>query len=107
MSTPQLELVLERVAAAGVDMRETGSDRWRGDCVACGGADRMTVGLDLNGGVYVKCYAAGCEPQHILGVLNLTWRDLRAQEEQQASDPLDVLRPARSCAANAITSPAS
>jgi hypothetical protein len=61
MSSPtKLDLVLSRVAAAGVDLRETGSGRCRGDCV---GSDRMTVQADLNGGVWIDCWGATCSSE--------------------------------------------
>ena len=86
----KLDLLLERVVAAGVDLRETGPDRWRGDCVACGGTDRMTAGLDINENVFVRCWGATCEPQHILNVLNLTWGELRDDQEAAPAGPLTV-----------------
>jgi hypothetical protein len=87
----KLDLAQERVAAAGVDARQTGEDRWRGDCVACGGADRMTFGLDLNGNVYFKCWSATCETQHILDALNLTWEDLRDDQDTAIAEGVVVL----------------
>jgi hypothetical protein len=87
----KLEMMLERVAAAGVDLRQTGEDRWRGNCVACGGTDRMTVGLDLNNNVYVRCWGATCEAQDILEVLNLTWADLRQDQDTAAAEGVVVL----------------
>src|SRR5437868_969674 len=72
-----LGLVLERIEAAGVELREAGSDRYRGDCVACGGEDRMTVRLDLQGSVWIDCYSATCDEQDRHQALNLTRADLR------------------------------
>ena len=83
MSSPHLELVLERAAGAGVDLHETGTDRWRGDCVGCGGADRMTVHLDLAGVVWVDCYGAACGAQDRLQALGLTVDDLRPRVDSQ------------------------
>ncbi len=85
MSNPrELDLVLERVAAAGVDLRETGSGHFRGDCVGCGGSDRMTVRVDLNGGVWIDCWGATCSHEDRLRALNLTVKDLRHKQEPAA-----------------------
>ena len=81
-SSAQLDLVLERVAAAGVDLRETGENRWRGDCIGCGGEDRMTVRLDLQGFVWVSCWGATCSEQGRLGALNLTAEELWPKRER-------------------------
>jgi hypothetical protein len=83
-NSPQLDLVLERVAGAGVDLREAGSGRWRGDCVACGGSDRMIVRSDLNGGVWVDCWSASCSQGDRLQALNLSIEDLRCEPEPAA-----------------------
>jgi hypothetical protein len=90
MSSATLELVLERVAAAGVDLRENGADRWRGDCVGCGGDDRMTVRLDLNGNVWIDCYGATCGEQDRLKALNLTGAQLRARSRLDDVDDGDI-----------------
>jgi hypothetical protein len=83
-NSPQLDLVLERAAAAGVDLREAGSGRWRGDCVACGGSDRMVVRSDLNGGMWVNCWSASCSQEDRLQALNLGIEDLRREPEPAA-----------------------
>ena len=92
MSTPQLELVLERLAGAGIDMRETGAGRWRGGCPACGKDDRLTVQTDLNGNVWAQCWSATCEPADILNALNLTWQQLTAPGEADAAGTGDDAR---------------
>ena len=76
-----LELVLEHVASAGVDLRESGTDRWRGDCVACGGEDRMVVQRDLNGHVSIRCWSATCSEQAVLEALGLAREALYPQRE--------------------------
>jgi hypothetical protein len=81
VNSPQLDLALERVAAAGVDLREIGAGRWRGDCVGCGGSDRMTVRIDLAGGVWIDCWSAACGQEDRLRALNLTIDDLRSTQE--------------------------
>jgi hypothetical protein len=87
----QLELVLEHLAGAGIDMRENGGGRWRGSCPACGGDDRLTLGVGLDGAVWPKCWSATCEPQHVLDALGLTFADLRPA--QSASTVELVARP--------------
>jgi AAA domain len=82
--TDALQLVLERVAAAGVDLRETGESRWRGDCVACGGSDRMTVRVDLNGRPWIDCWSAACAADDRLHALNLRAEDLNGKREPVA-----------------------
>lgn len=73
----RLDHVLERLAAAGIDMRQNGEQRWRGECPACGNSDRLTVREGLDGAVWVNCWSATCEPQAILDILSLSWTDLR------------------------------
>jgi hypothetical protein len=95
------ELMLERLAGAGIDMRQNGAERWRGACPACGQDDRLTVGVGLDGGAWVKCWSATCEPQAILDVLDLTWSDLRPAPEGKVrnaelrSPDLSTVRPVR------------
>jgi AAA domain len=76
-----LELLLERIAAAGVDMRENGTDRWRGDCVACGGEDRLVVWQDLNGQVGIKCWGGTCGKGPVLEALGLPADALKRRRE--------------------------
>ena len=87
-----LDLLLEHLAAVGIDMRQTGAERWRGSCPACGQDDRLTVGVGLDGGAWVKCWGATCEPQTILDVLNLVWADLRPAQEGKVRN-LDLRNP--------------
>jgi DNA polymerase I-like protein with 3'-5' exonuclease and polymerase domains len=83
--------VLESLAGAGIDMRETGAGRWRGGCPSCGSDDRLTINTDLAGNVWLKCWSATCQQQDILNALGLTWRDLKVQTEPEApSGPFTV-----------------
>lgn len=77
-----LALVLERIAAAGVDdMRETAKG-WRGSCPHCGRDDRFVVEERRDGdGYWMKCNGH-CLPNDVLGVLELTWRDLRVSASE-------------------------
>jgi hypothetical protein len=71
------ELLLERIAACGVDdIRETARG-YRGSCPHCGKDDRFEFGeRDDGDGYRIKCHG-GCARDDILDVLELTWRDLR------------------------------
>src|SRR4051812_38769902 len=76
-----LDLLLSTIAAAGVDLRENGTDRWRGDCVACSGEDRLTVWQDLSGRVGIKCYSATCGQEAVLEALGLPANALQPKRE--------------------------
>ena len=71
------ELLLERLAAVGVDDIHESPQGHRGSCPHCGGKDRFVVGERRDGdGYWLKCNA-GCQQADILDVLELSWRDLR------------------------------
>lgn len=87
------DLVLERLAAVGIDVTAKAEDDYRGDCPACGGKYKLTLKADpVNSDrVLLKCWIATCEDQHVLDSLNLTWADLHlgdAAEEDELSDEL-------------------
>ena len=71
------ELVLERVAACGVDDIRDTARGYRGSCPHCNKDDRFVIEeRDDGDGYWIKCHA-GCPQSDILSVLELTWRDLR------------------------------
>ena len=60
-----IDALLEHLDAAGVELRENGTDadggrRWRGDCPLCGGEnDRLSVWeKDLGEGAGLRCFGA-------------------------------------------------
>jgi hypothetical protein len=70
------DLLLERVAGAVDDIRETARG-YRGSCPHCGKDDRFVIEeRDDGDGYFIKCHA-GCSQSDVLDVLELTWRDLR------------------------------
>jgi hypothetical protein len=81
--TKGAELLLERLTAVGISMRETGAERWRGDCPACAGADRLVINVDLRGRVWIKCWTAACGPSAVLEVLGLRWADVNPPSEPE------------------------
>jgi hypothetical protein len=79
------ELLLDRLAAVGVDdMRPSGDGEvCRGSCPVCNKADRFKIGpYKDDHGYWVKCYAH-CPKQKVLTALELGWRDLLIDSEEQ------------------------
>jgi hypothetical protein len=82
-----IDLLLELAAGAGIQLRETGAERWRGDCASCGGSDRMVFGAeDLNGKPWVKCWGR-CTRDDIARALGTTWDQVCPPD----SDPEDLI----------------
>lgn len=85
-----IDLLLERLDAAGVELHERGADgnggrRWRGGCPLCGKDDRLSVWeQDLNGDAGLSCFAH-CEKDALLELLGLTWRDLCSPKPASAT----------------------
>ena len=89
-----LEQFLEHTSAAGIDLADKGGDRWRGDCPACGGSDRLTVEVRHDGaGLFVNCWSAACETEHVLEALGLGRRDLRVESESAMPLAEDLRHP--------------
>ena len=100
-----IDVLLERLAAAGVGLHERGVDgdgsrRWRGNCPLCGKDDRLQLWeRDLKGDLGLSCFAH-CEKDALLELLGLTWRDLRAErgddvQSEGGSTPASAITPRR------------
>lgn len=74
MMTAPIDMVLSRLDHP----KSTGKDRWRAACPVCGGRNRSTlsVRLDENNAVGVKCFKSECSTDLIVGALGLELSDL-------------------------------